>query len=70
MIIFILLVLALIGCIFLTKYDDVAGALLGGLCALIILISIIYIIVSHVVVPKTNDECGVAYAIEKYILGE
>ena len=25
---------------------------------------------AHVVVPKTNDECGVAYAIEKYILGE
>ena len=25
---------------------------------------------ADVVVPKTNDECGVAYAIEKYILGE
>ena len=25
---------------------------------------------ADVIVPKTNDECGVAYAIEKYILGE
>ena len=25
---------------------------------------------ADVVIPKTNDECGVAYAIEKYILGE
>ena len=25
---------------------------------------------ADVIVPKTNDECGVAYAVKKYILGE
>ena len=65
MIIFILLVLALIGCIFLAKtydYDwDVIGILLGALCALFILISIIVIIVSHMLVPKTIRENTIKY---------
>jgi len=65
MIIFILLVLALIGSIFLAKtcdYDwDVIGILLGALCALFILISIIVIIVSHMLVPKTIRENTIKY---------
>lgn len=65
MIIFILLVIALIGSIFLAKtcdYDwDVIGILLGALCALFILISIIVIIVSHALVPKTIRENTIKY---------
>lgn len=65
MICFILLVIALIGSIFLAKtcdYDlDVIGILLGALCALFILISIIVIIVSHALVPKTIRENTIKY---------
>lgn len=61
MIIFILLVLALIGCIFLTKYDDVSGILLGTLCTIFIVVSIIYIIVSYMLVPKTLREYTIKY---------
>lgn len=61
MIIFILLVLALIGCIFLTKYDDVSGILLGVLCVISIMVSIGIIIVSHVLVPKTIRENTIKY---------
>ena len=65
MICFILLVIALIGSIFLAKtcdYDrEVIGILLGALCALFILISIIVIIVSHMLVPKTIRENTIKY---------
>ena len=62
MICFILLVLVLIGCIFLAKkIDDIIGILLGGICALFILISIIIIIVSHALVPKTIRENTIKY---------
>lgn len=61
MIIFILFVLALIGCIFLEKKDDVAGILLGILCGICILTSILIIIVSHALVPKTIHENTIKY---------
>lgn len=61
MIIFILLILALIGSKFLEKYDDIVSILLGALCALFILISIIVIIVSHMLVPKTIRENTIKY---------
>ena len=61
MIIFILLVLALIGCIFLTKYDDVAGVLLGMLCVIFIGTSIVIIITSHALAPKTIRENTIKY---------
>ena len=62
MIIFILLVLALIGCIFLAKMvDDVTGILLGILCGIFIGTSIIIIIISHALVPKTLHEYTIKY---------
>lgn len=61
MIIFILLVLALIGCIFLAKYDDVSGILLGILCVIFIMVSICIIIVSHALIPKTIRENTIKY---------
>lgn len=65
MICFILLVIGFIGCIFLAKtcnYDtDVIGILLGALCAIFILISIIVIIISHMLVPKTIRENTIKY---------
>lgn len=61
MIIFILLVLALIGCIFLAKYDDMSGILLGILCVISIMVSICIIIVSHALIPKTIRENTIKY---------
>ena len=61
MIIFILAILALIGCVFLVRYDDVVGVLLGTLCAIFIGTSIIIIIVTHALVPKEIRENTIKY---------
>ena len=62
MIIFILFVLALIGCVFLAKMvDDVTGILLGILCGIFIGTSIIIIITSHTLAPKTIRENTIKY---------
>ena len=65
MICFILLVLGFIGCIILAKicdYDlDVIGILLGALCAIFIVISIIVIIILHMIAPKTIRENTIKY---------
>lgn len=61
MIIFILLVLAFICGIFLTKIDDMFGVLLEVICTIFILISIFVIIVSHVTAPVSIRENTIKY---------
>lgn len=61
MIIFILLVLALIGCKFLEKYDDCLSLILAVFFTVFILVSTFIIIVSHALVPKTIRENTIKY---------
>lgn len=61
MIIFILIVLVLIGCKFLEKYDDCLSLILAVFFTVFILMSTFIIIVSHALIPKTIRENTIKY---------